>query len=431
MSTRATALPADLVITNISELVTLESADGKPRVGEALRDLAIVKDGALAAHAGRIVAAGRREEVLKAVEFTPDCIHVDAGQRVVMPGFVDCHTHLVFAAFRLDEYEWRVAGTPYAEIAARGGGIAKSVSHVRSMGEAELLAVSDIRLRSAITHGTTTIEIKSGYGLDLENELKQLRVVRALASRHPATIVPTFLGAHAIPPEYREKRADYVRLLTEEMIPAVVQEGLAEFNDVFCEVGAFSREESEQILRSGQRAGLKARIHAEELNETGGAVLAAELGAASADHLKKIGPEGINRMAAAGVFGVLLPGTSFGLPSLDFAPARAMVTAGMRLAIATDFNPGSSTCESMAMMIAIACSHMRLSPAEAISMATYNPAFVLGREREVGSLEAGKRADVIVLNAGDHREVANHFGVNPVGQVFLGGVAWDARTNAA
>jgi imidazolonepropionase len=255
--------------------------------------------------------------------------------------------------------------------------------------------------------------------------MKQLRVIRALSRAYPVTIVPTFLGAHAIPPEYREKREDYVRLLIDVMIPTVVRENLAEFNDVFCETGAFSREETERILRSGQRAGLKARIHAEELTDTGGAVLAAEIGAASADHLKKIGPEGINAMAEAGVFGVLLPGTSFGLPSLDFAPARAMLASGMRLAIATDFNPGSSTCESMPMMINIACSHMRLSPAQAIAMATYNPAFVLGREREVGSLESGKRADFLVLNAVDHREVANHFGVNPVAQVFVAGSAWE------
>ncbi|HKW15268.1 MAG TPA: imidazolonepropionase [Candidatus Krumholzibacteria bacterium] len=419
------ALSADLIVTDISELVTLRG-DGKPRTGEALRDIGIVKDGALAAFGGRIVAAGSREEVMRAARPAADCVHVDAGRRVVMPGFVDCHTHLVFATYRLDEYEWRVAGTPYAEIAARGGGIAKSVGHVRAMSEAELLARSTARLHSAIAHGTTTIEIKSGYGLDLEHEMKQLRVVRELARTHPVTIVPTFLGAHAIPLEYREKREDYVRLLIDVMIPAVVRENLAEFNDVFCETGAFSREETERILRSGQRAGLKARIHAEELTDTGGAVLAAAIGAASADHLKKIGPEGINAMAKAGVFGVLLPGTSFGLPSLDFAPARAMLAAGMRLAIASDFNPGSSTCESMPMMISIACSHMRLSPAEAISMATYNPAFVLGREREVGSLESGKRADFVVLNAVDHREVANHFGVNPVARVYVAGTAWEA-----
>lgn len=419
-----TRVIAELIVTDISELVTLRG-DGRPRVGEALKDLAIVKDGALAVSGGRIVAAGTRDDVLRTTTPSPDCVHVSAGRRVVMPGFVDCHTHLVFAGFRLDEYEWRIAGTPYAEIAARGGGIAKSVGHVRAMNEPELLAVSRKRLRNAIAYGTTTIEIKSGYGLDLEHELKQLRVVRTLAETHPIMVVPTFLGGHAIPPEYREKREDYVRLLIDVMIPAVVGENLAEFNDVFCETGAFSREEAERILRSGQRAGLKARIHAEELTDSGGAVLAAEIGAASADHLKKIGPEGINSMAAAGVFGVLLPGTSFGLPSLDFAPARAMLAAGMRLAIATDFNPGSSTCESMPMMIAIACSHMRLSPAEAIAMATYNPAFVLGREREVGSLENGKRADFVVLDAVDHREVANHFGVNPVAQTFVAGNAWE------
>jgi imidazolonepropionase len=420
-----TPLHADLIVTDISELVTLRG-DGKPRTGAALGEIGIVKNGALAAYGGRVVSAGARDEVLGSVVPAPGCVHVSADGRVVMPGFVDCHTHLVFAQYRLDEYEWRVAGTPYAEIAARGGGIAKSVGHVRSMSESELLAVSQARLHRAIEHGTTTIEIKSGYGLDLENEMKQLRVVRSLAETNPVTIVPTFLGGHAIPPEYRDKREDYVRLLIEVMIPAVAREKLAEFNDVFCETGAFSREESERILRFGQRAGMKARIHAEELTDTGGAVLAAEIGAASADHLKKIGPEGINRMALAGVFGVLLPGTSFGLPSLDFAPARAMLAAGMRLAIATDFNPGSSTSESMPMMIAIACSHMRLSPAEAISMTTYNPAFVLGREHEVGSLENGKRADFVVLNAVDHREVANHFGVNPVANVFVAGKPWPA-----
>lgn len=418
--------PVDLLVTGISELLTLAAPGGQPRVGAALSDLGLVRDGALAARDGRIVAAGARDDVLRAVEVLPDCRCLDAGGRVVMPGFVDCHTHLVFARYRLDEYEWRVAGTPYAEIAARGGGIAKSVEHVRATTEADLFAAACARLESAIGYGTTTIEIKSGYGLDLENEMKQLRVVRELAARYPVTIVPTFLGGHAVPPEHRESREEYLRALTETMIPAVAAAGLAEFNDVFCEIGAFSREETERILRSGQRAGLKARLHADELTDTGGAALAAEVGAVSADHLKKIGDTGIDRMAASGVFGVLLPGTSFGLPSLEFAPARRMVAAGMRLAIATDFNPGSSTCESMPMMIAIACSHMRLSPAEAISMATCNPAFVLGREREVGSLESGKRADFLVLRAQDHRELANHFGINPVDRVFVTGREWRA-----
>ena len=422
MSARPTA---DLILTDASELLTLAHPAGGPRVGPALRELAIVKDGALAVKGGRIVAAGGRDAVLGAVEPHPECRQISAGGRVVMPGFVDCHTHTVFARYRLDEYEWRVAGTPYEEIAARGGGIAKSVEHMRATPEAALETISRARLAGCIEHGTTTIEIKSGYGLDLDNEMKQLRVIRRLAEAFPITVVATFLGGHAIPPEHARSRAAYVGAIVDEMIPAVARANLAEFNDVFCETGVFTREETERILRSGQRAGLKARLHADELTDMGAAELAADIGAVSADHLKKISERGISRMASAGVFGVLLPGTSFGLPSLSFAPARRMVEAGMRLAIASDFNPGSSTSESMPMMTSIACSHMRLSPAEAIAMSTYNPAFVLGREREVGSLEAGKRADFLVLNCADYREVPNHFGVNPVARVFVAGSPWD------
>jgi imidazolonepropionase len=407
-------------------LLTLAKSDRTPRIGPALRDLAIVRDGALAVADGRLISVGSREHVLATAGGSAQTRQLDAGGAVVMPGFVDCHTHTVFADYRLDEYEWRVSGTPYAEIAARGGGIAKSVEHVRSTPEGVLLERTRKRVMSAISYGTTTIEIKSGYGLSLEHEMKQLRVVQTLRKELPIGVVATFLGAHAIPSEAASDREGYVQTLIHDMIPRVAAEGLAEFNDVFCEAGAFSREETERILRSGQRAGLKARIHADELTDTGGAELAASLGAVSADHLKKTNDKGIDRMAMAGVFGVLLPGTSFGLPSLDFAPARKMVDAGVRLAIATDFNPGSSTSESMPMMVSIACSHMRLSPAEALSMATYNPAFVLGREGDVGSLEVGKRADFLLLDAQDYREVANHFGVNPVARVFVAGREWSA-----
>ncbi len=417
---------ADLIVTGCGQLVTLAKRDRTPRVRAALEDLAIVPDGALAVAAGRLISVGTREHVLVTAGASAQTLQFDVGGAVVLPGFVDCHTHTVFADYRLDEYEWRVAGTPYAEIAARGGGIAKSVEHVRAISPEELLTRTRRRVHNAIRYGTTTIEIKSGYGLSLEHELKQLRVVRALRNELPIEVVATFLGAHAIPREMAADRGRYLEALIHEMIPYVAAEGLAEFNDVFCEAGAFSREETERILRSGQRAGLKARIHADELTDTGGAELAASLGAVSADHLKKTNDKGIDRMAKAGVFGVLLPGTSFGLPSLDLAPARKMVDAGMRLAIATDFNPGSSTSESMPMMTSIACSHMRLSPSEALSMATYNPAFVLGREGDVGSLEVGKRADFLVLDCQDYREVANHFGINPVARVFVAGREWDA-----
>jgi imidazolonepropionase len=414
----------DLLVKNCGQLLTLARPDGTPRVGADLRDLAIIENGALLCRGGRILATGRLDDVEPVLDDGTDVEVVDAGGAVVMPGFVDCHTHTVFAQYRLDEYEWRVAGTPYEDIASRGGGIAKSVSHVREMEEDSLFAVSRRRLEGCLRHGSTTVEIKSGYGLDLENELKQLRVIRRLAADSPATVVATFLGGHSVAPEYRDRREEYISLIIQEMIPAVSAERLAEYNDVFSETGVFSIEEAERILRAGQRAGLKARLHADELDDTGSAELAARVGAVSADHLKKINRKGIGLMAKTGVFGVLLPGTSFGLPSLDFAPAREMIDAGMRVAVASDFNPGSSTSESMPMMTAIACSHMRLSPAEAIAATTYNPAFVVGREREVGSLEPGKRADFLVLSCEDYREVPNRFGVNPVSDVYIEGTRW-------
>lgn len=414
---------ADLLVINPSQLLTLSDPTGQPRVGPALGELGLVRGGALAAKDGKIVAVGTRKSVEAAVKPAPDCRVVDAGGAVVMPGFVDCHTHTVFAKYRLDEYEWRVAGTPYATIAAKGGGIAKSVADVHETDEESLFAASRCRLDGCMRYGTTTIEIKSGYGLDFENEMKMLRVIRRLAKNSPMTIVASFLGAHSLPKGYADRREEFIKLVTDEMIPAVASEGLAEYNDVFSETGVFTVVEAERILRAGQRAGLKARIHADELDDTGSAELAARIGAVSADHLTRINPRGMARMAETGVFGVLLPGTSFGLPSLHFAPAREMIEAGMRLALASDFNPGSSTSESMPMMIAIACSHMRLSPAEAIAASTYNSSFVLGREREVGSLDTGKRADFLVLDCEDFREIPNRFGINPVAKVYIEGRA--------
>ena len=416
---------ADVLVRNCGQLLTLQNSVRTPRRGAALADLGLVPQGALACSHGRVVFAGPESELGGAVRPAPACREIDAGGAVVMPGFVDCHTHTVFAHSRLDEYEKRVLGVPYAEIAKAGGGIAKSVADVREMDEARLLEVSRRRLEGCIAHGSTTIEIKSGYGLDLENELKQLRVIRDLAAISPATIVPTFLGAHSLPPEYRERREDFIALHNNEMVPAVVRESLAEFVDVFSEIGVFTTDEAERILRAGIEAGLKGRVHADELNDTGSAEMAARVGATSADHLTKISTKGIARMADSNVIGVLLPGTSFGLPSLDFAPARAMVDGGMAVAIATDFNPGSSPSESMPMMIAIACSHMHLRPAEAIAAATYNAAFVVCREDEVGSLEVGKKADFLVLECGDYREIPYRFGINPVARVFIGGEEWN------
>jgi imidazolonepropionase len=421
---------ADLYVHNIGQLLTLRPPRGERelRRGEDLGDIGMVRDGALAAAGGELITAGTDEDVRQVAEIGPDTTTIDAGGAVVMPGFVDCHTHTVFARYRLDEYRKRVLGVPYAEIAKEGGGIAKSVSDIRETTESDLLDIARHRVEGCIRHGSTTIEIKSGYGLDLEHEMKQLRVIRRLAREYPACIVATFLGAHSLPAEFKDRREDFIRSVTDEMIPQVVAEGLAEYNDVFSETGVFTTDEAERILRAGQAAGLKARVHADELNDTGSAAMAARIGAVSADHLPRISPEGIAAMAASDTVGVLLPGTSFGLPSVHFAPARRMVESGMAIAIASDFNPGSSPSESMPMMIAIACSHLRLSPEEAIAASTYNPAFVVGREREVGSLEPGKRADFLILGCADYMEIPYRFGVNPVRRVFIQGREWTCGT---
>ncbi len=415
---------ADLLVSNCRQLLSLKNSSVGPRRGESLSDLGIIRDGAFAAHQGRVVAVGSLGEVEAKVSFGSDCVSVDAEGAVVIPGFVDCHTHTIFADYRLDEYEWRLQGMPYAEIAEAGGGIAKSVSDLRSMSEEALLEVSKRRLDGCITNGSTTIEIKSGYGLDLENELKQLRVIRELDRLSPATIIPTFCGAHSIPREFAQNRDAFIDTVINEMIPAVAEEHLAEYIDVFCETGVFTVQEAERILRAGKKSGLMARLHADELSDTGAADLAVRLGAVSADHLTRINPDSINRLARSSVIAVLLPGTSFGLPSLEFAPARQMVERGVAIALASDFNPGSSPSESMSMMIAIACSHMRLSPAEAISAATYNAAFVVGRERSAGSLEAGKKADFLILDCEDYREIPYRFGINPVRDVYIDGKRW-------
>jgi imidazolonepropionase len=397
----------DLIVSHCGQLLTLARLSDGPRRGKDLADLGLVRNGVLAASKGKVIAAGPADSVMPGVQPVSGCVEIDAG-----------------GAYRLDEYEQRIRGVPYAEIAKSGGGIAKSVADLRKTDETALLAMSLERLNGCLMHGTTTIEIKSGYGLDLDNELKQLRVIRGLAERCPALIVSTFLGAHSIPPDFRDRREEYIQLVVGEMIPAVAGEGLAEFIDVFSEIGAFDTSEAERILRAGVKAGLRARVHADELCDTSSTAMAVRVGAVSADHLERISPGGMSLLADSSVIGVLLPGASFGLPSLHFAPAREMVERGVAVAIATDFNPGSSPSESMPMMIAIACSHMRLSPAEAIAAATYNAAFVVSREHEVGSLDPGKRADFLVLDCDDYREIPYRFGVNPVRRVFIEGTQW-------
>jgi imidazolonepropionase len=415
---------ADLVVKNCGQLLTLHSSTGKPRRRAELANLELVNNGAFASDRGRIVCVGTLETVESHIKPSSDCRETDAGGAVVMPGFVDAHTHTCFAAFRLDEYEKRIRGVPYTEIADAGGGIAKSVSDVHEMDERRLLEVSKKRLQGCLRHGSTSVEIKSGYGLDLDNELKQLRVIKDLSASSPALVVATFLGAHAVPAEFAGRREDLMARLIDEIIPQVVDQGLADGIDVFSENGVFTTKEAERILRAGIAAGLNGRVHADELYDTGSAEMAVRVGAASADHLTKISAQGIARMANSRVIGVLLPGTSFGLPSLHFAPAREMVEQGVAIALATDFNPGSSPSESMPIMISIACSHMGLSPAEAVAAATYNAAFAICREDEVGSLDVGKRADFLILDCDDYREIPYRFGINPVDRVFIEGNEW-------
>lgn len=419
-------IEADLLIVHAGQLLTLAGANETPRIGAALGDLGLIPDGAVAAAAGTIVAAGSTAQVLDEVRPAARTVTIDAAGRVVLPGFVDPHTHLIFAGSRADEFALRLAGASYQEIMQKGGGIVSTMRATREATEDVLLALGRRRVDRLLAHGTTTAEVKSGYGLTVEDELKCLRVAHRLTAAHEVDLIPTFLGAHAVPPEYSSDPDRYVRLIVEEMIPAVVEEDLAEFCDVFCEIGAFTLDQSRQVLEAGLEAGLDPKIHADELSDLGGARLAAEVEAVSADHLLHAADEGLRAMAAAGTIAVLLPGTALFL-GLPFARARQMVDLGVGIALGTDFNPGTSPTYSMPMVIALACIGMRLSPAEAIVAATINAAHAIGAAEEVGSLEPGKAADVLVLDLPDYRDLPMHFGTNPVQRVVKRGrVAYDA-----
>lgn len=409
---------ADLIITGAAQLLTLVGP--VPRVGVEMRGLGIVEDGAVAASQGRIVTAGKREEVLGAVEPAPDAVHLDAGGRVVMPGFVDPHTHLVFAGGREAEYDARIEGVTYEEIARRGGGINSSVRAVRAASPEDLLARTRARLDSMLAHGTTTAEAKSGYGLNMEAELKQLETVRALAG-HPVTLVPTFLGAHAVPPEYEGHADAYVDLLVNETLPEVVKRRLAHYCDAWPERGVFTLDEARRVFEAAKALGLEIRLHADELSDFGAAALGAELGAHSADHLIYVSSAGMEAMRAAGTVATLLPGTSWNLRLPSHAPARELIDRGLAVALATDFNPGSCMTESMQMVISLACTELRMLPSEAITAATVNAAHSLRLGDELGQLTPGYLADLIILDSDDYRHIPYHFGVNHVRTVVKRG----------
>src|SRR5438128_2146910 len=367
----------------------------------------------------RVDAVGRRREIEPLI--TDDCKIIDAGRRVVMPGFVDAHTHPVFAGIRANEFEQRASGATYREIAARGGGIRSTVRTTRNASLADLVKSGKRYAEWFLRSGTTTIEAKSGYGLTLEDELKILRAIKQLNEETPLHYVPTFLGAHDVPSEYRSRRQTYVSLVVNEMLPRVAQEQLAEYCDVFCEQDVFTNDESWEILSAARCHGLGLRVHADQLSLSGGARLAAELNAATADHLEHTDPTGIAALKAANVQPVLLPGSVYALGSNRYPPARKMIEAGLAVVLATDFNPGSAPTASMPLILSLACTQMKLTPAEGISAATINAAFSLGRGDQVGSLEKGKRADFVIHDCEDYRELAYFFGIEHAREVYVGG----------
>jgi len=407
-----------LAVVNCSQLVTLAGAR-RPRTGAEMRELSIVEDGAMIVRGGRIARVGTRREI--EAEVGSECELVDARGRVVLPGFVDAHAHPVFAGTRADEYEKRAEGVSYQEIAAAGGGIRATVRRTRAANEDELFASARRRERWFLRNGTTTVEAKSGYGLTVEDELKMLRVVRRLGEGGALGYVPTFLGAHEVPDEYRGRRESYVRLVVEEMLPRVASEGLARYCDVFCEEKVFGAEESRRILEAARSLGLGLRIHADQLSLSGGARLAAQLGATTADHLEHTDAEGIRALKRARVQPVLLPGSVYALGSSRYPSARAMIEAGLGVVLATDFNPGSSPTPSMPLILSLASTHMKMSPAEALTAATVNAAYSLGLGDETGSLEEGKRADFVVHDCDDYREIAYFFGVEHAHAVYING----------
>ena len=418
---------ADLLVENAAQLLTLSPS---PRAGDAEGKLGVIPDGTLAAKDGRLVWAGPAGEAAKQVSLSSNAKEVDASGKVVLPGFIDSHTHLIFAGTREKEFELRLQGASYQEIAAKGGGIKSTVEKTRRASREELVQIGKKHLDSMLSLGTTTVEAKTGYGLSTRDEIKMLEALRDLAREHPVEIVPTFLGAHEIPPEYAGKTGDYVRLVIDEMIPAVAEKKLALFCDVFCEKGVFSLEQSRRILEAGKRFGLTPKLHADELTPLGGAELAAEIGAVSADHLLFISEKGMEAMAGKGVVATLLPGTAFFLFLGRYAPARQMISKGVTVALATDFNPGSCMTQSLPLITTIACTQMRMTPAEAILGITLNAAKALRKEKEIGSLEAGKQGDLVILDIPDYRHLSYHFGVNHVWKVMKKGrIVWEAESS--
>jgi imidazolonepropionase len=405
-------LISSLLICGAAEVVTVRGRGA--RRGAAVSSIGVIRDGAILVRDGLIAAVGPSCKIEKLTE-SKKAEKLDVGGRVVLPGFVDAHTHLIHAASRAAEYELKIRGASYEEIARKGGGILNSVRKLRAATAEELKNRARGFLGQFAEHGTTTIEAKSGYGLDVTSELRILSLHKELNAEQPLEIVSTFLGAHVVPEEFRGKSCgtqQYLQLLTEELIPEVAENGLAEFCDVFCERGAFSVADSRRVLAAGKARGLLARVHAEQLSHTGATRMGMEMNAASCDHLEYLQAADIRALGKSRTVATLLPGCDFHLGLDRYAPARELIDAGAIVALATDFNPGTSPTLNMAMILSLACSLLRMTPAEAIAAATINAAYSLGREKRIGSIEVGKQADLAVFEVADYREIPYYFGVN-------------------
>jgi imidazolonepropionase len=410
-----------IFIENAEQLITLKGHSDQPATFEKMSSLSVIEMGAILIENGIIADVGTTEELrLKYAIRIEEAECIDASGKIVLPGFVDPHTHIVYKGSREEEFNMRLKGATYMEIMNAGGGIHSTTSKTRMATEEELFDESMNRLNKFLLHGVTTIEAKSGYGMDWETEYKQLKVANRLNAEHPIDVVSTFMGAHAVPKEYKDNPDAYVALVIKEMLPKIASENLAEFNDVFCERGVFTPEQTRIILEAGKQYGLVAKIHADEIEPYEGAELAAEVGAISADHLLKASENGIKAMAGKGVVGVLLPGTAFFLMT-EAANGRRMIDLGLPVAISTDCNPGSSPTVSTPLIMNLACLHMGLTPAEVITAATINAAHAINRANEVGSLEVGKKADVLIANVPNYMQLQYHFGMNHTDTVIKAG----------
>ncbi len=410
---------ADLIVSGCGQLITCRGP--APKRKQALQDLGVIERGCIASHSGEIVFVGSEEDLEQSVRLDPDGVALDAGGLLGLPGLVDPHTHLPFGGSRENEFQLRIQGATYRELAAQGMGIQSTVDATRGISLAELVELCLQRLDSMLAHGTTTVEAKSGYGLNLEDEIKQLEALREADRKHPIDIVKTFLGAHEVPREYKTRKEAYIDLLTHAILPEVKAKNLAEFFDVFCEEGVYSIDESRRLIRAAKEAGLKIKLHADEFVPLGGAQLAVEEGAVSAEHLIAITDQGIEEMAQSPTAAILLPGVPFFLMQDKKAPARRLIDAGAVVALATDFNPGSSMTESQMFILQLAVYSLHMTLEEAIHAVTLNAAYGIDRHTEVGSLEVGKRMDMVLCGAPNYAYLVYHFGINPVVHVIKNG----------